>query len=97
MLVGPQRCELGANHIRRLLDVDPEPWVGEVAAAVHLGDGDVGIPIGDRPFCRVGFVLDLGQAVGRWDDERRVLPIQVEARVVLAGAPRLVDRLLIRG
>ena len=31
VLVGAQRRQLGRDHVRRMLDVDPEPRVGEVA------------------------------------------------------------------
>ena len=96
VLVRAQRRELGGDHVGRMLDVDPEPRVGEVALPAHLGDGDVGIPIGDRSLRRVRFVLDLSQAIRRREDERRVLPVLVVARVVFAGTPRLVDRFLVR-
>jgi hypothetical protein len=46
-----------------MLDVDAEPRVGEVALPAHLRDGDIRIPVGDRTFACVRFVLDLGQAV----------------------------------
>src|SRR6266496_4007497 len=39
MLVGAQRRELRAHHVRRLRYRDPEPGVGEVAVPVHLSDG----------------------------------------------------------
>ena len=86
--------ELGADQVGRVPDVDAEPRIGEVALPVHLGDGDVGIPVGDRPLRRVGLVLDLGEPIRRREDQRRVLPVLVVARIVFARAPRRVHRLL---
>ena len=63
-----------------------------VPLPAHLSDGDVLVPVGDRTFARIGLLRDLGQAVGRRNDDRRADPIDVEARVVLARPPRLVDR-----
>jgi 3-oxoacyl-[acyl-carrier protein] reductase len=51
------------------------PWVGKVALPAHLRDGDVSIPIGDRSFRGVRFVLDIGEAIGGRDDERCILTV----------------------
>ena len=59
-LISPQRRELRGHQVRRVHDVDPESWIGEVALPAHLGYSDIGIPIGNRSLRRVGFVLDVG-------------------------------------
>ena len=87
MLVRAQRREFGRDHVRRVLHVDPETRVREVPLPAHLGNGDIGVPIRDRPFRRVRFVLDLGEAIRRWDDQRSVLPVLVVPRIVFARTP----------
>jgi hypothetical protein len=69
VLVGAQRRKFGRDQVRRMLDVDPEPRVAEIALPAHLCDGDVGIPIGDGPLSGVRFVLNLSQAVRGLEDE----------------------------
>ena len=85
MLVSAQRWELGRDHVRRMLDVDPEPRIREVALPAHLCDGDVGIPIGDGRLSRVCLVFDLSQAI-RWrEHEWRALPVLVYRGSYLPG------------
>src|SRR4029434_698627 len=41
MLIVCQCWELGSHHVRRLLDLDADLGVGEIAMRAHLGHGDV--------------------------------------------------------
>ena len=90
-LVLPQRRQLGCHEIRCLVDIDPERRVGEVAVPMHLGHGDVGVPVRHRALRRVGLARDALEAEGGRDHDGTVDPIPVEFRVVLAGTPRVVD------
>jgi hypothetical protein len=60
---------------------------------VHLGDRDVGIPVGDGVVAGVDLALHVPKPKGLRNDDRDVLPVDVEPRIVLARPPRVVDRL----
>ena len=69
----------------------------ERAVAAHLRDGDVAVPVRDVVAVAGGVMrLMPAQAVRGRDHLRAVHAVQVEARVVLALAPGVVDRLRLR-
>ena len=82
-----ERSKLRCDHIGRGTHV-PVPvlngyrifclvvhaWIVERAFTVHLGVGDIGVPVGDRAPSSIGGEVHAGKAEGRRNERGRCLP-----------------------
>src|SRR3712207_7067724 len=85
------------RSVGRLRDVDPEPGVAEVPLPVHLRDGDVRVPVGDRPLAGEGLLLHATKSVRGREHDRSALAVDVrseEHTSELQSRQYLVCRLL---
>src|SRR5207237_2384398 len=97
VLIRAKGSELRSDHIRSLVNVDAQSRIGEIPVSMHLRDCHVRVPVRDRAFSRVGLVSDPSKTVSWRKNEWCTLAVDVEAGVVLARAPGIVDGFLCRG
>src|SRR5262249_4965583 len=95
-LIKVKSGELGGNDIRLaprisgtplrgdwILLLVVQPGVEEGSRAVHLGRGDIGVPVGHGSEAGPGVEVDAGEAESRRNDGAGLLPIGPEALAVL--------------
>src|SRR5262249_2870692 len=95
-LIKMKSGELGGNDIRlaprisgtalrgdRILLLVVQPGVEEGSRAVHLGGGDIGVPVGHGSEAGPGVEVDAGEAESWRNDGAGLLPIGPEALAVL--------------
>src|SRR5687767_7800285 len=70
-LVLTERGQLRRDEVWRLNDLNAKSRIAEVALSVHLGDGDVCVPIRHRSLGGERFLVDTEEAVRRRQHERR--------------------------
>jgi hypothetical protein len=78
-------------QVRGVLNVDPEEGLAEIALAVHLRDGDIGVPVRDRSFAGVRLERNSLEAVRGRDYHEMIDPILVEVGIVKARTPGCQD------
>src|SRR5262249_38287194 len=82
------------HELGRVIHVDADPGIGEMAVSVHLRDRDIVIPVGYDAVPGIDLASDVTESEGRWNYDRMILAVDVETRIVFAGTPRVIDLFL---